>query len=58
MLIIAGGGVLGAWLVNFHFLNGWFKVSTFLAISVPSASVIMAVDHYVLPRTASRSRGR
>jgi len=56
VLIIAGGGVLGAWLVNFHFLNGWFKVSTFLAISVPSASVIMAVDHYLLPRIYKISR--
>ncbi len=56
VLLIAGGGVLGAWLVNFHFLNGWFKVSTFLAISVPSASVIMAVDHYLLPRIYKISR--
>ena len=56
VLLIAGGGVLGAWLVNFHFLNGWFKVATFLAISVPSASVIMAVDHYLLPRIFKISR--
>jgi purine-cytosine permease-like protein len=56
VIIIAGGGVLAAWLVNFHFLNGWFKVATFLAISVPSASVIMAVDHYLLPRIYRISR--
>src|SRR2546430_6171396 len=49
-LLVAGGGIIAADLVNFHFLNGWFKVATFLAISVPSATVIMAVDHFVLPR--------
>ena len=43
-------------LVNFHFLNGWFKVATFLAISVPSATVIMAVDHFALPRLLGISR--
>jgi purine-cytosine permease-like protein len=49
-LIVAAGGVLGAWLVNFHFLDGWFKVAGFLAITVPCATVIMAVDHFLLPR--------
>jgi purine-cytosine permease-like protein len=49
-LLVAGGGVIAADLVNFHFLNGWFKVATFLAISVPSATVIMSVDHFLLPR--------
>jgi hypothetical protein len=42
--------------VNFHFLNGWFKVSSFLAVSVPSATVIMAVDHFLLPRMFRISR--
>src|SRR5712691_5478299 len=37
-VLVAGGGVLGAWLVNFHFINGWFKVASFLAISVPCAT--------------------
>ena len=41
-LIVAGGGVIAADLVNFHFINGWFKVATFLAITVPCATVIMA----------------
>ena len=56
VLLIAVGGVIAAELVNFHFLNGWFKVSTFLAISVPSATVIMAVDHFALPRLFKISR--
>ncbi len=55
-VLVAGGGVLGAWLVNFHFINGWFKVASFLAISVPCATVIMAVDHYLLPRLFRVSR--
>jgi purine-cytosine permease-like protein len=55
-LIVAGGGVIGAWLVNFHFVNGWFKVATFLAITVPCATVIMAVDHFLLPRLFRISR--
>jgi purine-cytosine permease-like protein len=55
-LIIAGGGVIAADLVNFHFINGWFKVASFLAITVPSATVIMAVDHFLLPRLFSISR--
>jgi purine-cytosine permease-like protein len=55
-LIVAGGGVIAADLVNFHFINGWFKVATFLAITVPCATVIMAVDHFVLPRLFRISR--
>ena len=55
-LLVAGGGVIAADLVNFHFLNGWFKVSSFLAVSVPCATVIMVVDHFLLPRIFRISR--
>jgi purine-cytosine permease-like protein len=55
-LLVAGGGVIAADLVNFHFLNGWFKVASFLAITVPSATVIMCVDHFLLPRMFRISR--
>ncbi len=55
-VIIAGGGVLASWLVNFHLLDGWFKVAGFLAITVPCATVIMAVDHFLLPRIFRISR--
>src|SRR5579862_4670291 len=55
-VLVAGGGVIAADLVNFHFLNGWFKVASFLAVTVPSATVIMAVDHFLLPRVFRISR--
>jgi purine-cytosine permease-like protein len=55
-LIVAGGGVIAADLVNFHFINGWFKVASFLAITVPCATVIMVVDHFLLPRLYRISR--
>jgi purine-cytosine permease-like protein len=55
-VLVAGGGIIAADLVNFHFINGWFKVASFLAVSVPSATVIMAVDHFVLPRVFRISR--
>src|SRR5437870_3275658 len=55
-LLVAGGGVIAADLVNFHFINGWFKVASFLAITVPCATVIMAVDHFVLPRLFAITR--
>jgi purine-cytosine permease-like protein len=55
-LILAGGGALSGWLVNYHFTNGFFKVAAFLAITVPTASVIMAIDHFLLPRWFGISR--
>jgi purine-cytosine permease-like protein len=55
-LIVAGGGVIAADLVNWHYVDGWFKVATFLAITVPCATVIMAVDHFLLPRLFRISR--
>jgi purine-cytosine permease-like protein len=55
-LIVAAGGVIAADLVNFHFINGWFKVASFLAITVPCATVIMVVDHFLLPRIFRISR--
>ena len=48
--------MIAADLVNFHFINGWFKVAVFLAITVPCATVIMAVDHFLLPRFFRISR--
>jgi hypothetical protein len=42
--------------VNFHFLDGWFKVAGFLAITVPCATVIMVVDQLLLPRVFGISR--
>jgi hypothetical protein len=53
---VAGGGALAAWIVNYKTVNGWFDVATFLAITVPCATVIMAVDHFVLPGRFGISR--
>jgi cytosine permease len=55
-LVVAAGGGLAAWIVNFKAVNGWFDVATFLAITVPCATVIMAVDHFVLPGRFGISR--
>ncbi|HEY4349189.1 MAG TPA: cytosine permease [Gaiellaceae bacterium] len=54
--LVAVGGAVAADLVNFHFVNGWFDVATFLAITVPCATTIMAVDHFLLPRWFRISR--
>ncbi|HWE83144.1 MAG TPA: cytosine permease [Gaiellaceae bacterium] len=54
--LVAIGGAVAADLVNFHFVNGWFDVATFLAITVPCATTIMAVDHFLLPRWFRISR--
>jgi len=55
-VLIAGGGAFSGWLVNYHFTNGFFKVAAFLAITVPTASVIMFIDHFLLPRWFRISR--
>jgi purine-cytosine permease-like protein len=55
-VLIAVGGSFSAWLVNYHFTNGFFKVAAFLAITVPTASVIMFIDHFLLPRWFGISR--
>jgi purine-cytosine permease-like protein len=55
-VLIAIGGAFSAWLVNYHFTDGFFKVAAFLAITVPTASVIMAIDHFLLPRWFGISR--
>jgi purine-cytosine permease-like protein len=55
-LIAAALGALSAWIVNYKFVNGWFIVAGFLAVTVPCATVIMAVDHFLLPRLFKISR--
>jgi purine-cytosine permease-like protein len=55
-VIVAAGGALAGYLVNYKFVNGWFDVATFLAISVPCATTIMVVDHFLLPRWFRISR--
>jgi purine-cytosine permease-like protein len=48
LLIAAGGGFM-AWWVPQNFSN-FFRVTTWLAVSVPTATVIMYVDQLLLPR--------
>jgi cytosine permease len=55
-LIAAALGAFSAWIVNYKFVNGWFIVAGFLAVTVPCATVIMVVDHFLLPRLFKISR--
>jgi purine-cytosine permease-like protein len=55
-LICAVLGAFAGWWINFHVLNGFFYVANFLAITVPCATVIMVVDHFLLPRLFGISR--
>ncbi|HEY1367383.1 MAG TPA: hypothetical protein VGF23_09730 [Gaiellaceae bacterium] len=55
-LICAALGAFAGWWINFHVLNGFFYVANFLAITVPCATVIMVVDHFLLPRWFGISR--
>jgi cytosine permease len=55
-LIAAGIGAFAGWWVNFHVLNGFFYVANFLAITIPCATVIMIVDHFLLPPVFGISR--
>jgi purine-cytosine permease-like protein len=48
-LLLACGAVFTAWWVP-NTTNGWFRVASFLAATIPAATVIMAVDHFLLPR--------
>jgi purine-cytosine permease-like protein len=55
-LIMAGLGVLAAWVVPYVLTNGFFKLAAFISVTLPCATLIMAVDHFVLPRLFAVSR--
>ena len=55
-LICAAGGGLAAWVIPYEITNGFFKIAAFVAVGVPSATVIMAVDHFLVPRLFGISR--
>jgi purine-cytosine permease-like protein len=55
-LVLAAGGALAAWIVNYRITNAWFAVPVLLAITAPSATTIMAVDRLVLSRLFGISR--
>jgi phosphatidylserine/phosphatidylglycerophosphate/cardiolipin synthase-like enzyme/purine-cytosine permease-like protein len=49
-LLLAAGGALAGWIVNYRIPNAWFAVPILLAITAPSATTIMAVDQLLVPR--------
>lgn len=55
-LVCAAIGALAGYLVNYSIQNGFFKVAAFLSVTAPCATVIMCVDHFVLPRLFKISR--
>jgi hypothetical protein len=55
-LLLAGCGALAGWIVNYKIANAWYAVPVFLAITAPCATMIMAVDRFVLPRLLGVSR--
>jgi purine-cytosine permease-like protein len=55
-LVCAAIGALAGYLVNYVITNGFLKVAAFLAVTAPSATVIMCVDHFLLPRIFQISR--
>lgn len=55
-LICAAGAGLAAWIIPYEIANGFQKIAAFVAVGVPSATVIMAVDHFLVPRIFGISR--
>ena len=55
-LIAAALGGLAAWIVPYVITAGFERVAGFGAIGVPTATMIMAVDHFVVPRVFRVSR--
>lgn len=55
-LVCAAIGATAGYLVNYVITNGFEKVAAFLAVTAPCATVIMCVDHFLLPRMFGISR--
>jgi purine-cytosine permease-like protein len=55
-LIAAALGGLSAWIVPYVITSGFERVAGFTAIGVPTATIIMAIDHFVVPRLYRISR--
>jgi purine-cytosine permease-like protein len=49
-LLAAAIAGLAAWLVPYVFTDGFVKIASFGAIGIPTATVIMATDHFIVPR--------
>jgi purine-cytosine permease-like protein len=55
-VLIAVVGGLAAWIVPYVLTNGFLKLAAFQAITLPCATIIMAVDHFLVPRLFKVSR--
>ena len=55
-LILAAAGGLAAYIVPYHVTNGFVKLGAIQAITLPSACIIMAADHFLVPRFFKVSR--
>lgn len=55
-LVAAALGGLAAWIVPYVITSGFERVAGFGAVGVPTATVIMVVDHFLLPRLFKISR--
>jgi purine-cytosine permease-like protein len=54
--IAIAGAVLTAWVIPYVVTDGFFKLASFGAFAIPCATIIMVVDHFVLPRLLRISR--
>jgi purine-cytosine permease-like protein len=55
-LILAAAGGFAAWIVPYHITDGFVKLGAIQAICLPSATIIMAADHFLVPRLFKVSR--
>jgi purine-cytosine permease-like protein len=55
-LVLAGLGAFAAWLVPYHVTDGFVKLGAIQAVCLPSATIIMAADHFLVPRLFRISR--
>jgi purine-cytosine permease-like protein len=55
-IVMAGLGVLAAYIIPYVITNGFEKLAAFISVTLPCATIIMAVDHFVLPRVVRISR--
>jgi purine-cytosine permease-like protein len=55
-VFMAGIGVLAAYIIPYVITNGFEKLAAFISVTLPCATIIMAVDHFVLPRVVRVSR--
>lgn len=55
-LVAAAVGGLAAWIVPYGLTDGFLKLASFQAITLPCATIVMATDHFLIPRLFPVSR--